>query len=192
MRADVASVAVIVLVPAVLKVRLDKVRVPATRVTLPAVAPLSSAIVALGSVLVMVTLGVDVGTTFQFASTALIMTPLVRTVPAIWSDGLPVFPVVVPGTADSPGSRTCSLVAAPALTVIGGLLLAVFVGSVTSVAVTTQLPAVLLVKANDLVPETNAAFTGTTSFASVELMFTTSVTLVIRFQFASTALTVRL
>src|SRR3989442_1234115 len=65
-----ASVAVMVHVPPVLKVKLDKVRVPEANVRLPAAAPLSSAIAALPSELVMVTFGVAVATTFQLASTA--------------------------------------------------------------------------------------------------------------------------
>src|SRR5436309_2894744 len=70
-RVAAASAAVIVRLPAVLNVKLDSVRVPATNVMLPAVPPLSSAMVALASVVVMVTLGVAVLTTFQLASTAL-------------------------------------------------------------------------------------------------------------------------
>src|SRR6058998_12335 len=65
-----ASVAVMVRVPAVLKVKVDNERVPETKVMLPAVAPLSSATVALLSELVIVTLGVALVTTFQLASTA--------------------------------------------------------------------------------------------------------------------------
>src|SRR5437773_12482217 len=66
-----ASVAVIVRVPAVLNVKLDKAPAPETRVMVPAVPPLSSVKIALLSELVMVTLGVAVLTTFQLASTAL-------------------------------------------------------------------------------------------------------------------------
>jgi hypothetical protein len=77
------SLAVTVLVPAVLKVRLDKVRVPATKVTLPAVAPLSSAIAPLASEHVMFTLGVAVPTMFQLASTAFTMMLLDIAVPAV-------------------------------------------------------------------------------------------------------------
>src|SRR5207249_5880707 len=78
-----ASVAVMVRVPAVLNVKLDRVRVPETNVRLPAVTPLSSAIVALASEVVMVTLGVAPLTTFQLASTALTTIPLVIAVPAV-------------------------------------------------------------------------------------------------------------
>src|SRR5437773_3104046 len=66
-----ASVAVIVGVPAVLYVTLDKAPAPETRLMVPAVPPLSSVELALLSELVMVTLGVAVLTTFQLASTAL-------------------------------------------------------------------------------------------------------------------------
>src|SRR6266700_1942808 len=76
-RAEAASEAVIVRTPAVLKVKLDKDRVPETSVIFPAVAPLSSAIPAALSELVRITLGVEPPTTFQFASTALTTTPLV-------------------------------------------------------------------------------------------------------------------
>src|SRR6185503_15402461 len=82
-----ASAAVMFCVLAVLKMKLDKVRVPATRVRFPAVAPLSSAMVALASELVIVTLGVAVVTTFQLASTALTTIPLAIAVPAVRAVG---------------------------------------------------------------------------------------------------------
>ena len=78
-----ASVAVMVRVPTVLKVKLAKVRVPATRVMFPAVPPLSSGMVALESELVIVTFVVAVLTTFQLASTALTTIPLAIAVPAV-------------------------------------------------------------------------------------------------------------
>ena len=78
-----ASVAVVVRVPAVLKVKDDKVRVPKASVMLPAVRPLSSAIAALLSELVMVTFGVAVATTFQLASTALTLRLLTSALPAV-------------------------------------------------------------------------------------------------------------
>ena len=77
------AVAVMVGVPAVLKVRLDNVRVPDTSVMLPVVPPLSSAIVALLSVLVRVTFAVELLTVFQLASTALTMMLLAMAVPAV-------------------------------------------------------------------------------------------------------------
>src|SRR5438876_11061831 len=54
----------------------------------PAVAPLSSAIVALASELVTVTLVVAVLTTFQLASTALTTIPLTIAVPAVCAVGV--------------------------------------------------------------------------------------------------------
>ena len=116
------SLAVIVRMPAVLKVRLDSVRVPATSVRLPAVAPLSSAILALLSEVVIVTLGEALLTRFQLASTALTTIPLAMAVPAVCSVGVPVLPVAVPGMAVSPGSSSCSLVTGPGLTVMAGLV----------------------------------------------------------------------
>src|SRR5213080_4163928 len=89
------ALAVIVLVPAVLKVKLDKLRVPETSVILPVVPPLSSAIVALLSLAVIVTLGTALPARFQFASTALTTMPLAMAVPAVWANGVPVLPVAV-------------------------------------------------------------------------------------------------
>src|SRR5947207_836153 len=101
-----ASVAVTVRVPTVLKVKLERARVPATNVRFPAVAPLSSAIVALASELVIVTLVVAVLTTFQLASTALTTIPLAIAVPAVCAVGVAaVLPVAVPGAATSPGNK---------------------------------------------------------------------------------------
>src|SRR5438128_7648764 len=108
-------------VPAVLKVKLDKLRVPETSVRLPAVAPLSSAITALLSELVMVTLGVALLTTFQLASTALTTTVLTNAVPAVCAVGPPVLPSAVPGAVVSSGNQICSLVTTPAVTVRDGL-----------------------------------------------------------------------
>jgi hypothetical protein len=64
---------------------------------------------------VIPTVGFADVTTFQCASTARTVTATV--LPAVTALGVPVFPVDVPGAADSPGRRTCSFVAAPALTV---------------------------------------------------------------------------
>ena len=111
------ALAVIVRVPAVLKVRLDRVRVPEANVILPVVLPLSSAIVALLSLAVMVTFGTALPARFQLASTALTTMPLAMAVPAVWANGVPVLPVAVPGAAVSPGSRTSNLLAASAVTV---------------------------------------------------------------------------
>src|SRR2546422_1021002 len=70
------------------------------------------------------------------------------------------------------------------------LVLAVLVPSDASDAVTVCVPVVLSVTLKFFVPTTSAAFDGRTAFESDEVMPTVSVTLVIKFQFASTALTV--
>src|SRR5258708_24597858 len=68
----------------------------------------------------------------------------------------------------------------------------VLVLSVESEAVTVWLPAVLRVTLKDFVPATSDAFDGKTALASEAVMAAVSVTLVSRFQFASTAFTVTL
>src|SRR5947208_1092680 len=99
---------------------------------LPVVPPLSSATVALPSVVVMVTLFVAVPARFQLASTAL--TVMLMAAPALHAVGGPVLPVVVPGAAVSPGTSNWSFTNAPALTVsswvalVKPLLAAVIVG----------------------------------------------------------------
>ena len=80
-------------------------------------------------------------TTFQLASTAFTVT--LNGAPAVCALGVPVLPVAVPGAAVSPGTRSCSFAKAPALTVVGGLVFAVFAPSVTLVAVIVAVPAVL-------------------------------------------------
>jgi len=184
-----ASLAVTVLVPAVLKVRLDSVRVPETRVKLPAVAPLSSAMLALGSEVVSVTFGVAPGTTFQLASTALTTLPFRIALPAVSAVGVPVLPVVVPGAAVSPGNRSCNFVTAPALTTIEGLVELWIAGVVRSLAVTVALPAVLNVMLKVAVPLVKAALAGVEALGSLNVIPIES--LVCRtFQKLSTALTV--
>src|SRR5262245_50377095 len=79
-------------------------------------------------------------TRFQLASTERTVT--LKAVPAVWALGEPLLPLVVPGTALSPGTSSWSLANAPELIVIEELVLAVFVPSVTSLAVTVALPAV--------------------------------------------------
>src|SRR5438477_628346 len=100
---------------------------------------------------------VTVLTRFQLASTALTVT--LKAAPAVWALGAPVLPVGEPGDAVSPGTRSWSLVKAPALTVMDGLMFAVFVLSVTSLAVIVHDPAVLKVTpfVKVLVPATSAA-----------------------------------
>ena len=128
------SVAVRVGVPEVLSVTL-KVCVPATSAAFAG----SAAFV---SVEVIPTVCVE-ETGFQFASTAFTVTE--NDVPAVSADGVPVLPVALPGEAFSPGTRSWSLLNAPALTVISGEVFAVFVPSVMSVAVSIGDPAVLRV-----------------------------------------------
>lgn len=77
-------------------------------------------------------------------------------------------------------------------TVIDGLVLAVLVPSVASVAVIVCEPVAPKVTLKTWVPEASAAFGGRVAAKSVEVMATTSLAVGMRFQFASTALTVTL
>src|SRR5881392_2029270 len=106
--------------------------------------------------------------------------------------GVPVLPVPVPGAAVSPGNRICSLATAPALTVMAGLVLAVFVPSVMLLAVRVQLPTVRKVTLKTLVPATSAALAGRIGFGAEEVIPAISVTVLTTFQLASTAFTVTL
>src|SRR5271165_5185111 len=124
MPACVTSPAVTVQLPTLLNVTL-KVLVPEARAALAgSVALLSLEVIAAVSFVL---------TTFQLSSTALAVT--LNAVPAVCAVGVPVFPVVVPGAAVSPGINNCSLASTPALIVIEDEVLAVLVASVTSVAV---------------------------------------------------------
>ena len=123
-------------------------------------------------------------TRFQLASTALTVT--LKAPPAVCADGVPVLPEAVPGAAVSPGIRICSFANAPALIVVDGLVLAVLVPLLMSVAVKVALPAVFGVTESVFVPATSAALAGSVAFASVEVIPTVSVALT-RFQLASTA-----
>src|SRR5439155_10086055 len=107
----------------------------------------------------------------------------------LWALGVPVLPVAVPGDAISPGTSNCSFVKAPGLTVKDGLVLAVIPPWVVSEAVAVLVPAVFAVTLKVLVPLTRAALAGKAAFASLEPIATVSLVL-IKFQFASTALTV--
>src|SRR5438477_465534 len=100
--------------------------------------------------------------------------------------------MLVPGAALSPGANNCNFTNVPAVTVTEELVLAVFKPSVTSVPVTVALPAVLSVTLNVRVPAARAAFEGKAALASLEVMLTVSVAVLIRFQLASTALAVTL
>jgi hypothetical protein len=126
---------------------------------------------------------------FQFASTALTVTE--NGTPAVWEVGVPVFPVGVPGAAVSPGRSIWSFVNAPALTVIGGLVLEVLEGCVMSLAVIVCDPDVFRVTLKVFVPLTRAALAGKVALGSLDVIPTMSLALT-RFQLASTALTVTL
>jgi hypothetical protein len=121
---SVMSVAVTVQLPAVLRVT-AKVPVPADIAAL-------AGWVSFGSEVVMPTVWVLL-TRFQLASTARTVT--LKAVPALCALGVPVLPVAVPGAAVSPGTSSCSLAKAAALTVIDGLLLSLLLPSLTSEAV---------------------------------------------------------
>src|SRR5438132_13864791 len=107
----------------------------------------------------MATLSIAVLTRFQLASTALTVT--VKAAPAVWAAGVPVLPVELPGDAVSPGTSSCSLVNGPGLIVMTGLVLAVLVPSVMSVAVMVQLPEVRFVKLKLFDPLTSDDWPGT-------------------------------
>ena len=129
--------------------------------------------------------------TFQPESTA--FTVMLNDVPAVCAVGLPVLPVAVPAAAVSPGMSNCNLANAPAFTVMFGLVLAVLVPSMMSVAVTVFVPVALFsVTLNVCVPAASAAFAGRVAVVSLEVMPTVSATVTTLFQFASTALTVTL
>lgn len=127
-------------------------------------------------------------TRFQFASTPFTIT--LNDVPAVCGEVEPLLPDGVPGAALSPGNNNCSFTNVLALTVMLELVLAVFVPSELSVAVTVRAPAAFIVTGNVCVPFTSAAAAGRVAFVSLELMLTVSLTPVIKFQFVSTALTV--
>ena len=105
---------------------------------------------------------------------------------------MPVLPEAVPGAAVSPGTKSCTLENDPAVMLIEGLVLAVFELSVMSLAVTVAVPTVLSVTLMVFVPATKATFAGKTALLSEEVSPTVSATPLIKFQLASTALTVTL
>src|SRR5439155_1300763 len=180
--ASVTSVAVSVRLPAVFKVTL-KLFVPTTKAVL-------AGRTALASEEVIPTVSVTAVVGFQLASTALTVT--FKGVPEVCAVGVPVLPVLLPGAAVSPGASSCSFTKAPALTVMDGLVLALLLPSVTSVAVKVCEPAVLNVTLRVFVPETKAASAGRVALASVEVISTVSLTALTTFQKLSTALTVML
>ena len=57
--------------------------------------------------------------TFQYASQALTVT--VKTAPAYWISGVPVFPSPLAGDAVSPGTRTCNFTGTPGFIVSTGV-----------------------------------------------------------------------
>ena len=105
---------------------------------------------------------------------------------------MPVLPLTLPGAPASPGASICSFTNAPGFTVTKELVFAVFVLSVTSLAVTVTLPADFAVTVKVFVPLTRAALAGKTALASEDVIRAVSVTVLIKFQLASTALTVTL
>ena len=113
-----------VLAPSVMSVAVSVREPEVFNVTLRVFVPLTSAEfdgnVAFGSDEVMPTVSLAVLTTFQFASTALIM--MLKGVAAVWAVGVPVLPVELPGAAVSPGTRSCSFTNAAVFTVIAELV----------------------------------------------------------------------
>src|SRR5256885_2053468 len=177
---SVTSEAVAVWLPAVLNVTL--------KLCVPALSAALAGKMALASEEVMPAVSVMLVTRFQLASTALTVT--LKAAPAVCAVGAPVLPVALPGEAVSPGARICNLVNAPTFTVMGGLVLAVWVRSVLSVAVIVGVPTVLRVTLKLCVPALRAALAGNVALLSLEVIPAVSVTVLTRFQFASTALIV--
>ena len=103
---------------------------------------------------------------FQLASTD--RTDTLKTLPAVCANGVPVLPVVLPGTAVSPESRTCNLVNGVGFTVTSGLVFGVLVASSASDAVTVQLPAVRNATLMVRVPAARSALGGSIAFGSEE------------------------
>src|SRR5258708_7272243 len=77
-------------------------------------------------------------------------------------------------------------------TVMDGLMLAILLASVGSLAVIVWVPAAPKVKLKSWEPETSAVFGGSVAMLSLEVIATVSPAELIRFQLASTALTVTL
>src|SRR5436309_13643656 len=169
---SVMSVAVAVALPLVFSVRL-KVLVPPT-------SALVGGKLALGSLELIPALAVTELTRFQFASTALTVT--LKAVPAVRAVGVPLLPLTLPGAAASPGTKNCNLVNAVALTEIAGLVLAVLLTSLRSVAVTVELPAAFKVTLKLWTPLMCAACGGRPVLLSDDLIPSVSVSLLIEFQ----------
>src|SRR5439155_1639469 len=156
----VMSLAVTVALPAVLRVTL-KIFVPPTSAAL-------AGGVAFTSLAVMLAVSATLVSRFQLESTALTVT--LNAVPAVCEAAVPVLPLLDPGEAVSPGTNNCNFVKLPALTVMAGLVLAVLVPSLMSLAVTVRLPAVLSVTLKVCVPGSSAEFDGPAMLGSVEVM----------------------
>ena len=191
-----AGLVLAVFVPSVasVAVKVQPLVVAVRKVTLKDTVPETIAVLAgrlgLGAEEVRPTVSPTVLTTFQFASTALTVT--LNAVPAVCAAVVPVLPVAVPGAAVSPGANNCNFTNEPPLIVMEELVLAVLVPSVMSLAVTVRLPALLHVMLKVCVPPTSAALTGSTALASLEVIPTRSLAVEMKFQLASTALTVTL
>ena len=98
-------------------------------------------------------------TTFQLASTALTVT-LKAHAGRLGATARRSCRWRCPARRSRPGTRICSFAKAPALTVMVGLVFAVFVPSVRSVAVTVRVPAVFERDLKVCVPATRAALAG--------------------------------
>src|SRR5438876_1178078 len=97
-----------------------------------------------------------------------------------------MLPVVVPGAAVSPGSSSCSLVKAPALTLVEGEVLAVLLPSLASLAVSACDAHVLLLTESALAAMYTLSLPDGLPILSVEVRWIVSVELT-GFQLASTA-----
>jgi len=155
---SVISVAVTLALPPVFSVTAN-VFVPAARAPFPGRT-------AFASLEVIPTVCVRVFTRFQLLSTAFTVT--LKAVPEIWLVGVPVFPVTVPGAADSPGINSCNLLKAPALMLTAGLVFAVTPTCVRSDAVMARFPEVTKVALNIAEPATSAVSAGSVAFASLD------------------------
>src|SRR5216684_4235939 len=167
-------------------VKVQPAVVAVLKVTLKATVPAVRAVLAgrtgFGAEEVMPTVSLIVLTTFQFASTAFTVT--LNAVPAVCALGVPVLPVAEPGAEVWPGANNCSFTNPAALTVIEELVFAVFVPSVTSVAVTVRVPALLQVMLKVWVPPLSPALTGSAAFPSLDVIPIVSLALEIKFQLA--------
>src|SRR5437016_2352536 len=138
--------------PPVPKLKVDRAPEPAASVRLPPAAPLSSAIAAATSELLIATSAAAPLITFQSASAALTRTLLTMATPAIWAVGAPVLPLLVPGAAVSPGSRIWSLLTGPGATAKLELARPVpIAGEVAEVADSATVSALRRVVARDVV-----------------------------------------